>query len=406
MENPQSSFEFRPYKEEEADSFQSLMNYVFAGDPSENEPPPPLLPAWSQCAFDGSQLVSSSGAYPFVVRVNGKTMPMHGVTAVGSDPAYRRRGLVRQLITDLLHRGKEEGCAGSILLASMGAIYQRFGYGLASTQAHYSFDPRVASFQFDQEIEGRTRRLAIDEALPVAKHVFKAYAKDKNMMALRADVTWNILLGTEGKQKPFFVAHYNASDEPDAYCVYATKDIERDEAGPSQELEIRDFYYSSVTGYRAIWQFLCAHDLVARIVWGNVAEDDPATGILLEPRCLNRSTSDGLWLRVIDAEQMLGARGYDCDGELVLEVHGDDLCEWNNGSYRLQVKEGETSVEATTASSDLVCSTQGLASLLSGHSSATWLHRNGRLQAADVETLVQYDRLFASRYRPDLSFGF
>ncbi len=403
-----NGFEFRPHTSEEASDGAALMKYVFAGEnePGDNEPDSPVIPEWTQCAFDGSSLVAMSAAFPFVVRVNGKTVAMHGVTSVGTDPAYRRRGLVRRLITDLLHRGRDEGFAGSILLASMGAIYQRFGYGLASNITDYRFDPRMAALQFPMAIDGQTRRVAIDDALPIVKHVFREYVKDKNMMALRADVTWNLLLGLAGKNKPEFVVHYDGEDQPDAYCVYSMTSFDRDDAGPNQELTITDFYYTSMSGYRALWEYICAHDLVGRVVWGSVPEDDPAPGILLEPRCLNQRLGDGLWFRVIDIEQMLKGRGYDCEGDLTIGIEGDDICPWNNGSYRLSVAAGEASVEATTSKPDLVCSVQGVASLLAGYGSATWLHRNGRLTARDELTLSQGDRLFATRYRPHLSFGF
>jgi len=124
-------FTFRPGNEGEMDAFHRLAQYVFADPPQEDNPPPPIQPDWTRCAFDADRLAAISGAYPFIVRLNGKTAPIAGVTAVGTEPEYRRRGLVRRLITDLLHRARDEGQVGSILLASMGAIYQRFGYGLA-----------------------------------------------------------------------------------------------------------------------------------------------------------------------------------------------------------------------------------------------------------------------------------
>lgn len=401
MSTPEG-FEFRSANDNEMAQLQRLGNYVFAQAPSEDAPPTALDPAWTHCAFKGQKIAAISGAYPFIVRLNGKTSQFHGVTMVGTEPEFRRRGLVRQLITDLLHRGKEAGDVGSILLASKGAIYQRFGYGQASTRASYEFDPREAAFQFPMEASGRIERMTKHDAYPLAKQIFKEYARDRNMLALRGDVVWNLLFSDVEKEKAYCTVHFDANNHPDAYCIYSTNWQADD-----QELSIMDFAYSSMGGYRAIWQNLRSHDLVGKIKWENVPEDDPAPGILLEPRCLNRKTGDGLWFRIIDVAGVLAARHYDVDGDIKISIVEDDICPWNVGAVHLSARQGQGSVEPITpGEADVVCSINALASMVSGHASPTWLAQIGRIQVSDISQLGYYDALFATRYRPLLSFNF
>ncbi len=399
-------FVFRPAAAEEMPRFTRIMSYVFAEPPSDDQPPPPIIPEWTQCAFSGDDLAAISGAYPFIVRLNGKAAPIHGVTAVGTEPQYRRRGLVRRLITDLLHRGKEEGQVGSILLASMGAIYQRFGYGLGSAAVSYRFDPRLAVFQEPMLVEGGVRRLQQDEALPMVKSVFREYISSRNMMAHRGDVVWERFFTDVDKDKAYCAVHMDATGKPDGYCLYTTKWYDRDDGGPNQELTVRDYAYSSLNGFRGVWEYLCSHDLVGRIVM-EAPEDDPAPGLLLEPRSLNRKTWDGMWFRVIDAEALLAARGYDVDGQLTIKVANDDLCDWNNGTYRLTAEGGDASVQRVDDDApDLVCSVSGLATLVSGYSSASYLNQIGRITVNKPEKIGVANALFATRHRPALSFGF
>jgi predicted acetyltransferase len=226
------------------------------------------------------------------------------------------------------------------------------------------------------------------------------------MMALRADVVWERILQGDPKRTSFYVVHFNSDDVPDAYCVYSTKYYDRTDSGPDQELSVQDFAYSDMNAYRGIWNFLLSHDLVGRVVWGNVPEDDPAPGLLLEPRCLNRKIGDGIWFRPIDVAGLLAARGYDVDGEVTIGVRDDDLCPWNNRSYRLTVNGGEASVETSERDGDITCTPNSLGSLISGYSSASYLSRIGRIEAADVNDLPRLDALFSTRYRPLLSFGF
>lgn len=401
------AFEFRPANDNEMAEFRRVESYVFASPPQQDAPPSPLRPEWTQCAFAGEEMAAVSGAYPFVVRLNGNTAQVHGVTAVGTEPRFRRRGLVRRLVTDLLHRAKDEGCVGSMLLASMGAIYQRFGYGLGSYNVFYRFDPRMAEFEQRIEPRGECRRMSKDEAIEYVRAVYKSYEADRNLTALRSQPVWDRLFQQVAKSQAHCVVHFDDEANADAYCLYSTKWVDRIDGHPPQELVISDFAYADENGYRGIWQHLLAHDLVGTVVWNNLPEDDPAPGMLLEPRCLNRRTLDGLWFRVVDARGMLQARGYDVDGSVTLAVEHDRLCPWNNGRWTLAVSGGEAEVLAgKNREADLICSVNGLASLATGFASASWLERTGRVKVNDRARLGAIDALFATRHRPSMSFGF
>lgn len=396
-------FDFRPANDNEMAQFDRLMSYVFASPQTEESPPQLLDPSWTQCAFAGQRLAAISGVYPFIVRMNGKTVPMHGVTAVGTEPEYRRRGLVRQLITDLLHRGKEEGLAGSILLASRGAIYQRFGYGLASILASYDFDPREAEFQVKQDDVGTLKRVLHDEAKELVPQIYKEYARSRNMVALRSDVVWGRFLEDVEKNKAFCILHLDDDNTPDGYALYRTKW----EPDKDQEMQITDFAHTNIGAYRSIWNFLISHDLVRNIKWGLVPEDDPAPGLLLEPRCLNRKTWDGIWFRIIDVSQMLASRHYDVHGDITISIEGDDICPWNNGAFALSVRDGAGNVsEASPGEADIACTINELATMVSGFASPGWLSQIGRVQVRSKDQLGYFNQLFATAHRPELSFGF
>ncbi len=119
-----SNFEIRQATSEEMPAFQALAKYAFAENsaPEATEEPAPLRPEWSLAAFDGNKVVASSGGFPFKMRFNGHAVAADGVTAVATDPGYRRQGAVRALITGLMHRARNNGVPVSVLWASMGAI--------------------------------------------------------------------------------------------------------------------------------------------------------------------------------------------------------------------------------------------------------------------------------------------
>ena len=407
-------FEFRPVTEDELKEFRRVGQYVFADTsepaeerrPGDNEPPEEaaeelhvtLRPEWTLAAFHKGKIVASSGSFPFRMRMNGRGVDADGVTAVGTYPGFRRRGLVRRLITDLLHRAHDNGQPAAILWASMGAIYQRFGYGRGSTQARYRFDPRHFAFQFGERADGYTRLLDREAARPVVADIYRRFIDERNLMLHRSDVMWDIALPK--KRTPWCAVHFNADDEPVGYVTYSAAGMSPT-FGPSQEFTLQDFVWLDMTGYRGLWEFLVGHDLVGRILWWRASEDDPAPELLLEPRLLERTTYDGIWLRVVDARALLEQRGYDTPGGATIEITSDPECPWNEGVWRIE-SDGQES-EARSASGqvpDLRTDPRGLASLVSGHTTASELTRYGRMEVDDAKKLPQLDALFATRHRP------
>jgi predicted acetyltransferase len=341
------------------------------------------------------------------MRFNGEAMLAAGVTAVAANPGYRRQGLVRELMTRTLVQEHEKGVPVAILWASMGAIYQRFGYGLASTHLRYSFDPRFAGFQLSNSVHGSTRLYEKSEGLPIIKNIYRQYCMDRNLLIHRVDRMWNSMLPDKGKHKQYIAIFSDDDGQPTAYSLYQTKWMNGQNAGPDQKLTVSDFCWLDMNGYQGMWEFLCAHDLVGTIDWNAVPEDDPATGLLLEPRMLQRRTFDGIWLRVIDVESCLAARKYGVPGEVVVRITEDELCPWNKGVYQITSSGEACEVKKTDQGNvDIEVSVQGLASLVSGHNKASWLDRIGRLKAARPERLPEIDSFFETLYRPTCANDF
>ena len=401
------NFEIRPATADEMSAFQALGKYAFADNaaPDAASEPSPLMPEWTLAAFAGERVVASAGGFPFKMRFNGRAVAADGVTAVATDPGYRRQGAVRALIRGLMHRARDNGMPVSILWASMGAIYQRFGYGLASTMVDYNIEPRYVQFQFGEPASGYVRLLDKEAALPACKAIYRTYCSDRTLLLHRAAVLWDIMFRRSEEQNVFAAVYFDQADQPKAYAIYQAKWGSGEDEG--QIIAVSDMVWCDIDGYRGIWEYLASHDLANAIRWSRAPEDDPAPGMLLEPRRLRRRTGDAIWLRVNDVEAALAARGYDLPGEVVLRIAEDDLCPWNVGTYHMIATGEATAIERVVDTApDLDISINGLASLLSGYASASQLHRIGRAHASDEARLPQLDALFSTRYRPLCANGF
>jgi len=398
--------EIRPCRDrEELDAYGRTVGYVFANnDTSDVEHElATTQPDWTMCAFVDGKLVSTMGTFPFTVRLNGAPMAMGGVTAVGTLPEQRRKGLLRKVMTQGLETMRDRGQSCAILWASMGAIYQRFGYGLASTHVSYRFDPRFAQLATDLPSSGSVSLEPQDDAYPIIKRVYIESATPRNLHIHRSAVLWDMstLRPRKKGDKTYIAIHRNDAGEPRGYIVYHTREGEHEGSGPDQVMTVRDFVALDMDAWRGLWEYIRRHDLVGRVEMnGCIGEDDPAPDLLLEPRMLNRRTGDAIWLRVVDVEKALPERPYGDRGEIVVAIDGDDACPWNNGSFLLETDGLTTEVRRTDRPAHLTLPPASLASLLTGQRTATHLSRAGRLEAVNAAALQSADRLFHTEYPP------
>ena len=401
------SIEVRAARAEEMEEFSRLMAYVFAGTPPDHPDAQPqtLQPDWTTCVFVDGRIAVGTAFYPFTMRLNGAGIGVAAITAVGSYPEFRRQGLLRRAMEQGLAEQRERGQSVAILWASMGAIYQRYGYGLGSTQAWYQFDPRYAELQEPLPLTGSVGLESGDETFELIKGIYKQYSASRNLMLHRSVIYWQAAIVNEvEKQRPHIAVYRNGAGEPRGYMIYRVQNRETNEPGPSMVLNVRDFVPLDIEAWRSLWEYIRRHDLVSRVNL-NVPPDDPAPNLLLEPRMLGRRTGDGIWLRVVDVERALPQRPYGDTGSLTFEVL-DDLCDWNRGCFLLETDGEHSEVKRSERSAELSIPVRSLASLVSGQASATSLARAGLLSARDEGALALADRIFATSYAPYCPDGF
>ncbi|MBI5947127.1 MAG: GNAT family N-acetyltransferase [Chloroflexi bacterium] len=408
------TIEIRPCADrDELKRYGEIVRYVFASNDQEvvDDELASTQPEWTTCAFVDGQMATTLGAFPFTVRLNGAPVPMAGVTAVGTLPHYRRQGLLRKVMDSAFDRMQERGQPLAILWASMGAIYQRFGYGLATQQAWYTFDPRFARFETETESRGSITLENRDDAFPTLKRNYIEYATPRNLMIHRSVPLWEqAVFRPAQKGHPVYIAIYrNEHGESRGHVVYRTAERHGDsfDPGPNQVLDVADFIALDIEAYRALWNYVKGHDLAGTVrMWNALPEDDPAPDLLLEPRMLRRQTTDGIWMRVVNVEGAMPARPYGARGELTFAIAGDTMCEWNNGTYLLETDGPTASVTRTSREPDLVMPVNSLATLLSGLRTATHLARAGRIEVRDARALPVADALFRTEYAPHCPDGF
>jgi predicted acetyltransferase len=394
--------EIRPARAEEMEEFNRVVKTAFASPPERTVEMPVER---TLCAFVDGKLATSYAVWPLTMQFIDVSVPVAGVTMVGTLPIYRRRGYLRKITEvhfKLLHERGEPSIAA--LNASMAAIYQRYGYAVVSTRHAYNVEPSALKFSHAlaitgdfQEIDEKKHSLLLDLYHRfLAQKVGYLHRSGALEVAPGAPLTPLTFPPSSGLMT---IVVYREAGEPLGYVIYSVERDERPGRVMGQRLVIRDLVWLTPSAYRAIWGYLANMDLVREISWGRVPPDDPLPHLLLEPRMLNMTSGDGLMARIVDVERALPRRRYSEEGALSFEII-DELCPWNSGRWRMETSDAGTGIRRTTEEPQLVMPVSTLAMLIFGQISPTEAARMARLDILDDSALPLWDKVMRTPCRP------
>ncbi len=396
--------EIRPASAAEMADMGILGGYVYGGsfgDGPDNVIATANLPEWTLCAFVDGKLASSFSNIPFTMRANGNALPLAGVSTIGTQPEYRRQGLVRRIHTQAFADMRDGGQAVAALWASQAAIYQRYGYAMTTVCRHYAIDAVDVGFHDGNGGSARVVRVDAANAYDVAKRVYIDFVADRMCYLHRAKALWlqNALEPVEADGPIWTAVCYDDDGTALGYVIYTLRAGKVNHPSRGQEIVIRDLAWLTADAYRSLWSFIGRHDLVGRVRWNDAPADDPAPELFTEPRLLNAEDREGAWFRIVDAPRALGGRGYDVESKLTIGIAADPLTPWNDGVWQLEAGADGAHVRPTQAAADIHLNAKALASLYCGFRSATELSNWGLL-SGDRQAIAKADALFRTRYAP------
>jgi len=365
-------------------------------DPAEVEKLGAILPAERVlAAVDGGDIVGGAGAYLFDTTVpGGAQVATAGVMAVGVLPTHRRRGALTALMRRQLADAHERGEPLATLFAAEGAIYPRFGYGLAVLAGDIEL-PKSEARLWQEEPLGRARLLeSEEEMLDVLPPVYERIQPATTGMWTRSRDWWKVRRLPERPGRGTLMAAVIELDgQPEAYALYRL-DFSARHMVTETKLDVLEALAASPAGLDAVWRFLLGIDWVARIDAHWLPLDHPLFLWLREARRLRFSVLDTLWVRLVDAGAALAARGLR-DGEVVLDLR-DEFCPWNQARWRV----ANGSADRTTAPAELALDAPALASVYLGGFAFEQLRWAGRLEELKPGAVERADELFRTARQP------
>ncbi|GHJ44208.1 UPF0256 protein [Catellatospora sp. TT07R-123] len=352
--------------------------------------------------YDGEP-VANVGAFSRMVTVPGAVLPAAHLTRGGVRQTHRRRGLMTRLMRWHLSQARDvHQEALAVWWASEAKIYQRYGSGLASINQRFSIDNRDVKVRVP-EWDGRLREVPAMSALPDVRSVYESVRPHQPGWSSRPDPVWVLLLADP---PPEFRQGWSAkrvvlAEGPDGVEGYAIWQRKQEWSGDIRngEVNLVEIAASTPGAYAYLWQFLLSVDLTRTVKCDFRPLEDPLLLLVDEPRALYPSTTDGLWVRLLDLPTALTGRRYSNPLDVVIEVV-DDLFPQNSGRWRLQAKDGTATCERTTDPADLAGSINVFSAIYLGGTTLTWLAAAGQARELRPGALAETDLAFSWPVKP------
>jgi predicted acetyltransferase len=340
-------------------------------------------------AFRDGELVGCTQSYASKLALpGGAVLPMAMVSRVGVRADHTRRGVLTAL-----KRAQLSGTAEPFvtLRASEGAIYRRFGYGVATRGRSIVLDRAQAVTHPTAPTDGRVRLAPSDEPLPA---IYNRIGATRAGWLARPDFWWVVQRAFRPSRTSAVHAIHRGPDGDDGYVTYV---VER--TGGHQPhrtvLHVHDLQAATPAAWADLWRFLLTVDLVHDVQAELRPLDEPLEQLFTNHRAVHTTNvEDETWLRIVDVPAALAARSFgelSADaGSIVIEIR-DALLPANSGCYRI----GDGPGRPVSEPAELVLDVAALSSLFLGDISPSALAMAGRLSAAKPDALAVADRLFA-----------
>ncbi len=334
----------------------------------------------------------------------GGRVPVGALSGVGIDPGAQHRGAFRELMREHLAECRSRGDAASVLMASITALYPRFGYGCVSQTADWQIDVPAARLRPDAPTSGSVH---VEHARGAALHaalddVWRAAGAARAGALTRSAAWWATVMSPEatwlGGGK-LLVALHTVDGQPDGYVLF-TVDADAGRQGLSEaEITIKELVAVETAAELDLWRFLTEFPWARRISW-HYAPIDPAPLFwLADPRQLRRMAHfDFLWLRPLDMAALVGGRSFGQDGLVALAVSdpGDPALA---GRFDLRVADGVGDWSPGRGAAQLAVPVGELASLWLGGASARELLAMRRV-TGDAAAAAALDAMLGTGLAP------
>ncbi|RJN31372.1 GNAT family N-acetyltransferase [Nesterenkonia natronophila] len=348
--------------------------------------------AFETIGFDSEHPVGTFVDYDKTLNAGGaEPLPARLITGVTVNPSFRRRGILKHMMTSRLAAAVEDGMALAALTVSEGGIYGRFGFGPATRLRGLQINASASGDSFASTAPKVGKVLTVDpsKTRDVLKDVFAQFHRSTRGSVDRQATYWETGTArwdpeniTSWDRKARAAVHVREDGSIGGYVVFTFAGWDSEPA----TMRIRDLIAEDATSRLELLRHLVEMDLVERIVAPNGSPvSDPLDYALTNPRAVKTtSLADVLWLRLLNPVTALESRAWNADGEFSLTV--SDSLGIASGVFTVSVSGGVaqvTSTDSATAPQHFELDVATLSSLYLGDVSVLTMRDAGRVAAQD-----------------------
>ncbi|MBD3408246.1 MAG: GNAT family N-acetyltransferase [Candidatus Lokiarchaeota archaeon] len=338
---------------------------------------------WAYVAKYNGQLVANLSFFKHTFnKIRGNTIPFAAIWAVATEPAHRRRGLVRKLFQKTFPIMREKGMSLSVLDPFSTPFYEKFGYARAEQRALHEFDAR-----FLRIAEPTSEIIAVetdDTSTWREMHKLEESMTRFGSRAYHTKRTLDYII----KQNHFY--YFKKDGEIiGSLLLYYKKDND------ALVLTASNTFYKNAEALAAIVSLVYHHAANAdKVLWYTDIET-PLDYFFKEARTKSKMIGS-MMMRILDVLPYLELVDIpvEADRSVTIELV-DEFCQWNSGIYQLKPQDGKINAEVTAHPSDnhIKIDALNLSRVISGLTTATHLRGFGLIDCS-LEVARRLEAMF------------
>jgi predicted acetyltransferase len=308
---------------------------------------------------------------------------MAGLTGVATAPERRREGLAGRMFEASLAEYRDRGWPISALRPFEEAVYARYGWATGCRYTTATVSPSALA-PVREATDGRFRRVQ-PQGFERLAPVYREWLDGVGLVTRRGEDWWRDRVFHTSRSELYCYA-WERDGEARGYLMYDVED---------RELTVHEAAHVDGEAYLALLRLLADHDAQVDELTLRGRNHDRLIDVVEDRGSLTVETAPSFMVRIVDVPAALEAVPYPEveDASLALAV-ADDHAPWNDGTFRVAVRDGTATVEPTDAAPDARVDVGTLSQLFVGYLPADRARTLGGLDTETEGALDALARLF------------
>jgi predicted acetyltransferase len=316
------------------------------------------------CYEVDNSIVANIRFISFDQNVRGKLMKMGGIAMVVSDPLYRRKGFVRELMNHLIIKMAKEKYAVSCLYPFKDTFYSAFNYVNANPFVRMKFKPELFSRWKNLPDDYSIKRLNHSEGFKYYKEIHNKKIPQIHGGVKRSDKRWREFEEGQGN----FVVAFNSKGKAEGIMKFFSKGFSAGfDWSEEGKLSVSGILYLTPKARHALYNYLYMYsDQVVEITLP-IYTNESEMYSWFQGYYMVKLDPVNIWqARIINVKETLEGMEVPVDGQVSFNV-SDRFCSNNNQTYQITAKNGKLTVkELGKQDADLEFTIEGITALVYG----------------------------------------